>query len=175
MRLSKDKSALVVNESLTLDGFPPECLRLSPGQPQRAGMGDRPVPGHHRQAQRHHQRPQPARRPRVHRPFGRPRGKRQRRDGRTDPRAAGLGSSNGLAQKQAACALWCFGFEWSATQRKSRNYPIYLRRAKPPHPRFSAFCPSAPLRFKNSFSKSQNRLSHSQSHHGRSSPRRRTW
>src|ERR1019366_5333252 len=35
-------------------------------------MGDRPIPGEHRQTQRHHQRPQPPRRPRIHRPPPRP-------------------------------------------------------------------------------------------------------
>jgi len=39
-----------------------------PRQPLGPGVGHRPVPGQHRQAQRHHLRPQSPGRPRVHRP-----------------------------------------------------------------------------------------------------------
>ncbi len=40
--------------------------RLSPRQPQRVGMGDRPVSTQRRQAERHQERPQPRGRRRVH-------------------------------------------------------------------------------------------------------------
>lgn len=71
MRLTKDKTALTYNGFLTLAGIPEAAfayrLRLPPRQPQRAGMGDRPIPIQHRRAQRHHQRPKPRRRARLHR------------------------------------------------------------------------------------------------------------
>ena len=68
MKLSGDKTEIIYNNFLTLKRRPPGGLRLQAGQPLGLGMGHRPVPGLHRQAQRHHQRPQPPRRPRIHRP-----------------------------------------------------------------------------------------------------------
>ena len=46
-------------------------ILVSPGQSQRAGLGDRPVSEEYRQTQRHRKRPQPRGRPGVHRPAGR--------------------------------------------------------------------------------------------------------
>jgi very-short-patch-repair endonuclease len=62
MQLSKDKTQLKVNESLTLGGHTGGMLCVSPGQSLGVGVGHRPVPGQHRQAQRHHQRPKSRRR-----------------------------------------------------------------------------------------------------------------
>ena len=80
MRLSKDKSSLFYNEFLTLSGIPTGNLRIPPRQPLRPRMGHRPIPGLHRQAQRHHQRPQPRRRPAIHPPPHRPSHHRQPRN-----------------------------------------------------------------------------------------------
>ena len=72
MRLSKDKTRLSVNPSLTLAGIPPAAFDYRLGNRSALEWVDRPVPGQHRRTQRHHFRPQPRRRPGVHRPARRP-------------------------------------------------------------------------------------------------------
>jgi predicted helicase len=51
MKLNKDKTAVIVNDTLTLAGIPKEAFDYR--------LGDRPVSGDDGQAQRHHERPEP--------------------------------------------------------------------------------------------------------------------
>jgi hypothetical protein len=81
MRLNKDKTAVTVNPLADTGRHPARGVVVSPGQPQRRGMGDRSVSGERGQAQRHPLRPEPRQRSGIHRPSGRPGGARQRRDG----------------------------------------------------------------------------------------------
>ena len=107
MKLSKDKSTLVVNPSLTLAGIPPGGRRVPPGQPQRAGMGDRPVPGPHGQAERHQERSEPRGRRTVHRATGRAGGAGERGDGENRQRAA-----------RRVCVSTRFAPRWSSAFRR---------------------------------------------------------
>ena len=81
MRLSKDKTTLERQRVADAGRHPAGGLRLPPRQPQRPGMGHRPVPGQRGQAQRHPLRPEPRRRPGIHRPPRRPGRPRQRGNG----------------------------------------------------------------------------------------------
>ena len=61
MRLSKDKTQIVYNDFLTLDGIPPEALALSARESVSVGMDHRSIPRQGRQTKWHHQRSEPRR------------------------------------------------------------------------------------------------------------------
>ena len=72
-------------------GHPGGVFRVPARQPLGAGVGDRPIPGEQRQAQRHHQRPKPRRRRAIHRAAGGPRDHGEHRDGAARGGATGAG------------------------------------------------------------------------------------
>jgi Type ISP C-terminal specificity domain len=66
MKLTKDKTSLIYNQFLTLSGIPPETYEYRLGNRSALEWIIDQIPGLHRQTQRHHQRPQPRRRPDLH-------------------------------------------------------------------------------------------------------------
>ena len=66
MRLSKDKTQLVYNDFLTLDGIPAKVFDYRLGESVSVGVGDRPISRQDGQTERHRQRPEPRGRPAVH-------------------------------------------------------------------------------------------------------------